>query len=335
MTPRKRTRAHWVLLACLAVALVSLAVAVWPRSQTGTQRVSALTQQLKCVECQGLSVAESETAGSRSIRADIASRVKHGESDQSILDAYVERFGKSILLEPQAEGLNWLLWAVPVGVAIGGSIGVVRVFRRRTTGASAPAPADGNGDGNGVRPKKPQTWVVVCATIGVVAIGVGVGVARRDHGSGVSATVTRAQRDSRFRTQLAAHPKSAALHLAYARFLIEKNEPKALLQFVQAAQLDPKSAEATAYAGWLLYRVDNQVAAARASFDKARGIDEKYPDTYFFMGLLEIQQGSADDGRAALQRFLAMAPAHRYAPQARQVLASSVSADKSQTSQSK
>ncbi|MGB2757679.1 MAG: cytochrome c-type biogenesis protein CcmH, partial [Acidimicrobiia bacterium] len=272
-----------------------------------------------------------ETAGSRSIRADIKARVQRGETNQSVLDAYVERFGTSILLEPQADGLNLLLWAVPIGVAIGGSIGVVRVFRR--TAASARARA--RGDNIEVAPRRARVWFHISATLAVVVIGAVVGMARRDEGAGVSTTVTRAQRDSRFLAQLAEYPNSAQLHLAYARFLIDQNEPRALLQFVQAAQLDPKSAEATAYAGWLLYRVDNQVAAARASFDKARGIDENYPDTYFFMGLLEIQQGSADDGRAALQRFLAMAPAHRYAPQARQVLASSVSADKSQTSQSK
>ncbi|MGB2757790.1 MAG: hypothetical protein WBD02_09030, partial [Acidimicrobiia bacterium] len=61
MTATKRTSPRWVLLVCLAVALSSIAIATWPRSESASQRVSMLTRQLKCADCQGLSVAESET----------------------------------------------------------------------------------------------------------------------------------------------------------------------------------------------------------------------------------------------------------------------------------
>ena len=263
----------------------------------------------------------------------MTSRVEHGESDQSILDAYAARYGKSILLEPEAEGLNLLLWAVPVGVAIGGSIGVVRVFRRKASGPSEQVEAEADA-GSGSPKDRRRQWIAAAVGVVVIGVGAGIGIARRDDTTTEVATVTRAERDERFRAQIAEHPTSAALHLAYARFLIDDDEAKALVQYVQTAKYDPTSAEATAYAGWLLYRVDGQVDSARASFDKARSLDEEYPDTYFFMGLLELQQGSAEDGEAALQRFLALAPNHQYASQAREVLASSVSAGSSQLSTS-
>lgn len=274
-------------------------------------------------------MAESETPGSRSIRADVVTRVKRGESDQSILDSYAARYGKSVLLEPEAAGLNLLLWAVPVGIAVGGSIGVVRVFRRKAKSGAGDA---GSNEDAALSHGPRGRWIAAATGVVVIAIGAGIGIARRDEAKPATATVTREERDRRFRAQIEAHPTSGRVHLAYARFLLNENEPRALLQYVEAAKYDPSSAEATAYAGWLLYRVDGRIDAARASFEKARSLDEQYPDTYFFMGLLETQQGSAEDGRAALQRFLSMTPDHQYASQAREVLASSVDAERSQTS---
>lgn len=330
-----------LLLASAAVILCSIGIAVWPKGEESvSSRVSSLTRQLGCVECQGLSVAESDVASSRTIREDIRTRVERGESDGSILSSYEEQFGPTVLLQPPPKGLSWFLWGIPVAIAVGGVVGIVRTFRRSRV--PPPSATDAAGEGAGARSggsvdvndsAARRTRVLAVAAAGVlVVVGVIVGVVMQGGSERQSPSVSREERTERFDQQVAANPNSARLRLAYARFLLATDEPKALVQYVQAAKLDPESVEAVTYAGWLVYRVQGNVAGAQASFSKARTLDDSYPDTLFFMGLLEIQAGDIPTGEAALQQFLTLAPEHQYAQQAREVLATSVSESTSTSS---
>ncbi len=123
-------RLVWIGLA--AVAVVVLAVALWPRG--GTPSVAAhtrsLASELRCVDCEGLSVAESSTASAREQRRDISARIRRGESDAEIRQVYVDRFGESILLKPSSNGIGVIVWALPVVVLLVGAGGLVLALRR-------------------------------------------------------------------------------------------------------------------------------------------------------------------------------------------------------------
>jgi len=125
-----RRRLVWIGLA--VVAVVVLAVALWPRG--GTPSVAAhtrsLASELRCVDCEGLSVAESSTASAREQRRDIAARIRRGESDAEIRQVYVDRFGESILLKPSSDGIGVIVWALPVVVLLVGAGGLVLALRR-------------------------------------------------------------------------------------------------------------------------------------------------------------------------------------------------------------
>ena len=119
----------WVALGLVVV--VAVAVVLWPSgSQSPSARAHDLETQLKCPECQGLSVADSQAPTSRAIRADIKRRIKAGESDEQIRQAYVDTYGESILLTPQDSGVSLLVWILPIVVLALGATGIVFALRR-------------------------------------------------------------------------------------------------------------------------------------------------------------------------------------------------------------
>jgi cytochrome c-type biogenesis protein CcmH len=125
----RAVRISWAVLG--AVVVVVLVVALWPRGDESvashTRRIAA---EFRCVDCEGLSVADSNTASAREQRRDIAARIRRGESDGEIRRAYVDTYGESILLKPSGDGIGVLVWGLPI-LALGlGGIGLWLTIRR-------------------------------------------------------------------------------------------------------------------------------------------------------------------------------------------------------------
>jgi cytochrome c-type biogenesis protein CcmH len=119
----------WIALGLVVV--IALAVVLWPSgSQSPAARAHDLETQLKCPECQGLSVADSQAPTSRAIRTDIKRRIRAGQSDEEIRQAYVDTYGESILLTPQDSGVSLLVWILPIVVLALGATGIVFALRR-------------------------------------------------------------------------------------------------------------------------------------------------------------------------------------------------------------
>lgn len=120
----------WILLGVLVIG--ALTYAVWPRG--GTETVAAHTRrlaaELRCVDCQGLSVADSETSTANATRVDIAARIRRGEGDAQILQVYVDRYGESVLLKPASSGIGVVVWALPIAALLLGAGGLFLALRR-------------------------------------------------------------------------------------------------------------------------------------------------------------------------------------------------------------
>lgn len=132
----------WIALGVLVG--VVLTVAAWPSGdRTAHQRARDLEVELKCPECQGLSVADSDAPTSRAIRADVRRRIAAGQNDEEIRQAYIDRFGTEILLEPEGSGIGLLVWGLPVVVLALGGLGVAfAVSRARREPRLHATPAD-------------------------------------------------------------------------------------------------------------------------------------------------------------------------------------------------
>jgi len=114
----------WIVLA--AVVIATLVIVVWPDGgdASPSARARALSEELRCPECEGLSVADSSAPTARAMRADIRERVAAGESDAEIRQAMIDRFGDSVLLKPEGEGIGLLVWGLPVVALVLGAGGL-------------------------------------------------------------------------------------------------------------------------------------------------------------------------------------------------------------------
>lgn len=128
----------WVVLALAAVAV--LVVATRPEGGNSVDaRVERITSELRCMECQGLSVAASNASTSAAIRDDVRQRVEAGETDEHIRRAYVDTYGETILMRPTADGISLFVWVVPIAAFLGGVAIVVAALVRWRGGRRRPA----------------------------------------------------------------------------------------------------------------------------------------------------------------------------------------------------
>lgn len=97
-------------------------------------RIRHLEEELRCLVCQGQSIAESDSGFAHDIRAEILTRMREGKSDQEIIDFLVERYGDFILFRPPVKSTTALLWAGPlILLAVGAVFMVVIILRQRRT----------------------------------------------------------------------------------------------------------------------------------------------------------------------------------------------------------
>lgn len=120
----------WVLMAIVGVAALVIGATGDTGPATDGERVSELAATIRCPQCRGQSVAESNVTIAREIRADIRGRVAAGESDDEIRQVYIDRFGRSVVLTPDAGGFTGLVWVVPV-VAAGLAVAAVGLAFQR------------------------------------------------------------------------------------------------------------------------------------------------------------------------------------------------------------
>ena len=118
------------------VAIVVLLVMTAP-APTDAERADRLSGELRCPDCQGLSVADSETTAAREIRRQVDELVAGGASDAEVRTHFTDRYGEWILLAPTAPGV----WIVPLAVVVAMVAGLlVWLVRRRRVTEAAPLP---------------------------------------------------------------------------------------------------------------------------------------------------------------------------------------------------
>lgn len=121
-------------------------------------RTARLADQLRCPVCRSQSVLESSSTLAREMKSEIRRRLAEGQSPEEVKAYFVSRYGEWILLRPEAEGLNLVVYVVPPLILLGGGLLVwwlVRRWRPRTS-PGAPA-AGGAGPGSpGDAPEPPS-----------------------------------------------------------------------------------------------------------------------------------------------------------------------------------
>lgn len=127
---RLKGRLSWSVMAALAVVLLAFGATRSSGPSTQEERIDSISKRLACPTCSGESVYVSRAAAAESIRNEIARQVAAGQRADDDIVSYIEsRFPGSLLLPP-GDGVDALVWVLPVVALVCGFGGLVVVFRR-------------------------------------------------------------------------------------------------------------------------------------------------------------------------------------------------------------
>jgi cytochrome c-type biogenesis protein CcmH len=94
-------------------------------------RAREISAGLRCPVCQNESIDESNATISHELRVLLRERLVAGDTDAQVVDFLVARFGEFILLQPDRQGANLILWAAaPVMLIIALMVGWITIRRR-------------------------------------------------------------------------------------------------------------------------------------------------------------------------------------------------------------
>ena len=77
-------------------------------------KAAALMQTLRCIVCQGQSIADSDAEMAGDMRALVRDRIKAGEEPEAIRRWLIGRYGNWVSYDPPVEPATWPLWAAPL-----------------------------------------------------------------------------------------------------------------------------------------------------------------------------------------------------------------------------
>jgi cytochrome c-type biogenesis protein CcmH len=123
-----------LLLLCLPVSIAFAQVEVEDRPSDDPvieQRLAKLSQELRCLQCQNQTLADSPAGLAADLRREIRAQMKAGKSDQEIIAFLTQRYGDFILYRPRVTAATYLLWFGPFVLLLGGLIVLFRYIKQR------------------------------------------------------------------------------------------------------------------------------------------------------------------------------------------------------------
>lgn len=96
-------------------------------------KAHALMQTLRCLQCQGQSIADSDAPIAGDMRHQVRVRIEAGAEPEAIRQQLIESYGDYVSYAPVVNAQTWPLFAIPVVLFLV----IALVLRRRLTARSA------------------------------------------------------------------------------------------------------------------------------------------------------------------------------------------------------
>ena len=97
-------------------------------------KAQALMEELRCLVCQGQSIADSDAELAGDMRDLVRRRIAAGEKPADIRAWLVQRYGTWISYKPTAEPAAWPLWLAPIALLLIGALLIRRRIRVKARG---------------------------------------------------------------------------------------------------------------------------------------------------------------------------------------------------------
>jgi cytochrome c-type biogenesis protein CcmH len=87
-------------------------------------------KNLRCLICQGQSVADSNSEFAQTIKLVVRDQINDGKSEKEIYNFLIEKYGEWIVYNPPLNKINFLLWSLPYIIFLIGGFIVFSFFRK-------------------------------------------------------------------------------------------------------------------------------------------------------------------------------------------------------------
>ena len=95
-------------------------------------RYDELIRELRCVQCRGQSIADSNVGLAADLRRQVRELMAAGKTDDEILTYMTNRYGEYILYNPPVNPTTWLLWAAPIVLLLIGGVTAGVIIARKS-----------------------------------------------------------------------------------------------------------------------------------------------------------------------------------------------------------
>ena len=93
---------------------------------------NSIHKNLRCLVCQGQSIADSNSEFAQTLKMVVKDLVKQGKTEEEIYDFLSDKYGDWILYKPKFKLENFLLWFFPYIVLIIGGFIIVFLIKKRS-----------------------------------------------------------------------------------------------------------------------------------------------------------------------------------------------------------
>ncbi|MFL2853008.1 MAG: cytochrome c-type biogenesis protein CcmH [Candidatus Pelagibacter sp.] len=97
------------------------------------QKIDQITifKNLRCLVCQGQSIADSNSDFAQTIKLVVKDLVKEGKTEDEIYSFMADKYGEWIVFKPQFNRHNFMLWFLPYLALILGGIIIFVILKKR------------------------------------------------------------------------------------------------------------------------------------------------------------------------------------------------------------
>ena len=95
-------------------------------------QAKALMETLRCLVCQGQSIADSDADMAGEMRALVRQRIAAGERPAQVRKWLMERYGDYVTYDPPLSWITAPLWIAPLALLLLGLLIARRLFKRKT-----------------------------------------------------------------------------------------------------------------------------------------------------------------------------------------------------------
>jgi len=109
---------------------------------TGPQlerRTMEISSELRCPVCQGLAIGDSPSIMAANMKAQVRELLERGYTEPQILSYFEKSYGGFVLLRPKFQGVNALVWVLPLLVLAIGFVLVVSKAKKLEAAPEKPA----------------------------------------------------------------------------------------------------------------------------------------------------------------------------------------------------